>query len=68
MSSLSAVLCNVIYCKSAYKNGFVFFVCLSMLVVSHFLLKLQIWKISYVNWLNFVYCLKFIRLRPDLNK
>ena len=26
---------------------------------------LQIWKISYVNWLNFVYCLKFRSLRPD---
>ena len=30
--------------------------------------KLQIWKISYVNWLNFVYCLKFTRLRPDSSK
>ena len=30
--------------------------------------NLQIWKISYVNWLNFVYCLKSTRLRPDLNK
>ena len=27
-----------------------------------------IWKISYVNWLNFVYCLKFASLRPDLSK
>ena len=24
-----------------------------------FSLKSQIWKISYVKWLNFVYCLKF---------
>ena len=30
--------------------------------------KLQIWMISYVDWLNFVYCLKFTRLRPDLSK
>ena len=29
-----------------------------------FSLKMQIWKISYVNWLNFVYCLKFRCLRP----
>ena len=28
----------------------------------------QIWKISFVNWLNFVYCLKFTSLRPDLSK
>ena len=27
--------------------------------------KLQIWEISSVNWLNFVYCLKFTLLRPD---
>ena len=27
--------------------------------------KTQIWKTSYVNSLNFVYCLKFTRLRPD---
>ena len=26
--------------------------------------KLKIWKKSYVNWLNFAYCLKFTRLRP----
>ena len=31
-----------------------------------FPLKLQIWKISYVNWLNLVYWLKFTPLRPDL--
>ena len=30
--------------------------------------KVQIWKISYVNWLNFVYYLKFTFLRPDLSK
>ena len=30
--------------------------------------KMQIWKISYVNWLNFVYCLKYTSLRPDLSK
>ena len=30
--------------------------------------KLQIWKISYVNLLNFVYCLKFMSLRPDFNQ
>ena len=33
-----------------------------------FSLKLQIWKIFYMNWLNFVYCLKFMRLRPHLSK
>ena len=27
--------------------------------------SLKTWKISYVNWLNFVHCLKFKRLRPD---
>ena len=27
-----------------------------------FYLKMQIWKISYISWLNFVYCLKFTRL------
>ena len=26
----------------------------------------QILKISKVNWLNFVYCLGFMRLKPDL--
>ena len=27
--------------------------------------NLQIWKISYViNWLNFVYCLKFTSVNP----
>ena len=30
--------------------------------------KLQTWKMSYVNWLKFVYCLKFTSLRPDLSK
>ena len=30
--------------------------------------KWQIWKISYVNWLDFVYCLKFTSLKPDLSK
>ena len=30
--------------------------------------KLQIWKISYVNWLNFMYCLKLTSLRLDLRK
>ena len=30
--------------------------------------KLRLWKISYVNWLNFVYCLKFTSLRPDSSK
>ena len=29
---------------------------------------LQIWKIFSINWLNFVYCLKFTPLRPDLSK
>ena len=33
-----------------------------------FLYKLQIWKISYVNWLNFVYCLKFKSLKPNSSK
>ena len=33
-----------------------------------FFKKLQIWKISCVFRLNFVYCLKFTRLRPDLSK
>ena len=33
-----------------------------------FSLQLQVWKISYVNWLNFVYCLKFTSLRPDSSK
>ena len=33
-----------------------------------FFKKLHIRKISYVNWLNFEYCLKFTRLRPDLSK
>ena len=28
----------------------------------------RFWKISYLNWLNFVYCLKFTRLIPDLSK
>ena len=37
---------------------FVFLVCLRMFVMSHFFKKFQIWKISFVNWLNFVYCLK----------
>ena len=37
--------CNVIHCKSAYENGFhcmlsVFLVCLSIFVMSHFLLKI----------------------------
>ena len=42
---------------------------LSMFVISHFVFeKLQIWKISYVNWLKFVYCLNFRPLRPDLSK
>ena len=30
--------------------------------------KLQIWKIFYVNWLNFVYCLKFTSLEHYLSK
>ena len=30
--------------------------------------KLLIWKISYVNWLDFVYCLKFTSLRPCSSK
>ena len=30
--------------------------------------KMQISKIFYVNWLKFVYCLKFTPLRPDLRK
>ena len=30
--------------------------------------KLQIWKISYVNRLDFVYCLKFTSLKPDSSK
>ena len=30
--------------------------------------KLQIWKISYIDWLNFVHCLKFTHLRLDLSK
>ena len=30
--------------------------------------KLQIGKIYYVNWLKFVYYLKFTPLRPDLSK
>ena len=29
--------------------------------------KLQIWKISCVNWLKFVYCLNFRPLRPHLS-
>ena len=27
--------------------------------------KLQMWKVSYANWLNFVYCMKFTSRRPD---
>ena len=30
--------------------------------------KLRIWKISDVNWSNFVYCLKFMPLRLDISK
>ena len=26
--------------------------------------KFRIWKIFYITWLNFVYCLKFTSLRP----
>ena len=30
--------------------------------------KMQIWKISYVNWLDFVNYLKFTSLKHDLRK
>ena len=30
--------------------------------------KVQIWKISYINWVNVVYCLKFTRLSPNLSE
>ena len=33
-----------------------------------FSLQIADWRISHVNWLNFVYCLKFTPLRPDLSK
>ena len=64
------IWCNVIHCQSAYKNGFhcvprmLEHVCYEPISLKN----LQIWKISYVNWSNFVYCLKFTRLRPDLSK
>ena len=32
------------------------------------LIKLQIWKIFYVIWLNFVYCLTFTSLKPDSSR
>ena len=59
--------CNVIHCKSAYKNGSHCLICVSCMLghvcYEPFSFKeLQIWKISYVNWLNFVYCLKFTSL------
>ena len=64
--------CNVIHCKSAYKKTelLVFLVYLSMFVMSHFHLKIANLKdISCeLKFINFVYCLKFIRLRPDLSK
>ena len=60
MSSFFAVLVNVIHCKSAYKNGFHFYCVPCMLEhVGDIFLN------SYVNWLNFVYCLKFRSLSPD---
>ena len=33
-----------------------------------FSLKLQIRKISYANWLNFVYCLKFTSLKTPFKQ
>ena len=71
-SALLQFWCNVIHCKSAYNNGFHCFGFLCML--EHvcyepiFSKKLQICKISYVNWLNFVYCLKFMSPKPDPSK
>ena len=41
---------------------------LCMFVEPSSLKELQTWKIFYVNWLNFVYCLKFTSLRPNLSK
>ena len=34
-------------------------ICVLCMLEHVFFKKLQIWKISYVNWLNFVFCLKF---------
>ena len=30
--------------------------------------KLELWRMPYVYWLNFVYCLKLTSLRPDFSK
>ena len=77
---LKAILCVQHFCSFAAmlfivnllikmdSTVFVFFVCLSMFIMSIFFEKLQTWKIYYVRWLNFVYRLKFTSLRPDLSK
>ena len=63
---------HVIYRKSAYKNGFHCYLCslydCARLLLAIFFKGLQIWKISYVNWLKFVCCLQLTRLTPDSSK
>ena len=65
MSGIFAVL---VQCYSLYnlliKTDSTVICVLCMFVVSHFLKK----NCRYVNWLNFVYCLKFPSLKPHLNK
>ena len=63
VSSIFAVLVQC-YCKSAYKTDSTV-VCVPCMLEHvfyepfFFCKKLQIWKICYVNWLNFVYRVKF---------
>ena len=66
--NFGAILCIVNLLKKRTPLLLVLLVWLSMFVMSHFLGKLQICMISYVNWLDFVYCLKFTSLKPDLSK
>ena len=63
---------NVIHCKSAYKTDYTV-ICVPCML-EHVCYEpfssrtLQIWKISYVNWLKFVCCLKFMSLKKGFKQ
>ena len=60
--------CNVIHCKAAYKTVIYVPYMLEHVCYDPFSLKnSRFGRHLMLNWLNFVYCLKFTHLRPDLS-
>ena len=70
-SAFLQLWCNGVHCKSAYIKTDSIVICVPCLLkhVCHEPFSFKNCRFGrYANWLNFVYYLKFTRLRPDLSK